>query len=80
MGNGMISNSKCVGKQSVAFTRVSSRNLSPRYSHNNTAVKTSLLDYEPINCAFILAHYANEPIRCRLILDITKGNRGKQRQ
>ena len=40
---------------------------------------TKLVDYEPINCVVILAHYAHEPIRWRLILVITKGETSKTR-
>ena len=40
---------------------------------------TKLVDYEPINCVVILAHYAHEPIRSRLILVITKGETSKTR-
>ena len=40
---------------------------------------TKLVDYEPINCVVILAHYAHEPIRWRLILVITKGKTSKTR-
>lgn len=50
------------------------------HSVKSSGNTTKLVDYEPINCVVILAHYANEPIRWRLIWVITKREpRAKQR-